>query len=242
MADEKSQFQIILATSRSALALVRESAIILLILVVLIWPDALQNVLKKAGFNELDLGFLKWQKEIEAAQQEVKDANQILAQVQKEISDATESIETIKNTTDLKPETRAEINKLSVKLDESNKATTMARGNLQQNIAVQSRFMNEFQQVAPVEEGPWGILVGADKDEESAKHELEKFRRRGFENIQIYIKSGWYRTVIVFEDHGGAEEQLNRIIELSESAYIINLSSWCPSSIEKEPGILYECR
>jgi len=242
MPEEKTAFQIFLATSRSVLALIRESSIIILILVVLLWPDALQNVLKRAGFSELDLGFLKWQKEIEAAQQDAQDANQILAQVQKDISDTKESIETIKNTPDLKPETREEINKLSLKLDESYKATTLARGNLQQNIAVQGRIINEYQQNAPVEKGPWAILVGADKDEESARHELEKFHRRGFENTQIYVKSGWYRTIVVFEDHGVAEEQLGVIKEIAESAYIINLSTWCPRSIEKEPGVLFECR
>jgi len=242
MPEEKTPFQIFLATSRSVLALIRESAIILLILVVLIWPDALQNVLKKAGFSELDLGFLKWQKQIEAAQQDVQEANQILAQVEKEISNTQESIETIKNTPDLKPETREEINKLSIKLDESSRATTLARGNLQQNIAVQRKFMNEFQQVAPVEEGPWAILIGAHKNEERARYELEKFHRRGFENVQIYIKSGLYRTIVIFEDKRVAEEQINRIKEFVESAYIINLPSWCPRSVEKEPGVLHECR
>ena len=142
----------------------------------------------------------------------------------------------------MRPETREEISKLSVKLDESSKATTLARGNLQQNIVVQRNLMNEFQQVAPIEEGPWAILVGADKNEESARYELEKFRRRGFENVQIYIKSGRYRTVVIFDDPGGAEEQLERIKEMSESAYIINLPTFCPRSIEKEPGVLYECR
>ncbi len=242
MPGEKTQFQVFLATSRSVLALVRESAIIILILVVLVWPDALQSVLKKAGFSELDLGFLKWQKQIEAAQQDAQDANQILAQVEKDLSDTKESIETIKNTPDLKPETIEEINKLSVKLDESNKATTLARGNLQQNIAVQREFMNEFQQVAPVEEGPWGIVVGADKNEEGARHELREFRGKGFENIQIIIKSGWYRTVVIFDDPFDAEKQLARIKEMSEDAFIINLPNFCPRLIEKEPGVLYECR
>ena len=242
MPEEKTPFQVILATSRSVLALVRESAIIILILVVLVWPDALQNVLKKAGFSELDLGFLKWQKQIEAAQQEVQDANQILAQVEKDINEAKESIETIKNTPDLKPETREEIKKLSTKLDKSSNATTLARGNLQQNIAIQSEIMNEYQQNAPVGNGPWAILIGADKDEESARYELEKLHRRGFENIQIYIKSGWYRTVIVYDDYAVADEQLNEIKELVESAYIVNLSTWCPRSVEKEPGVLFECK
>jgi len=242
MPEDKTQFQIFLATSRSVLALIRESAIILLIVIIIIWPDALTGVLKKAGFSELDLGFLKWQKEIEAAQQDAQDANQILAQVQKELSETKESIETIKNTADLKPETREEINKLTVKLDESSKATNLVRGNLQQNIAVQRKIMNEFEHVAPVEEGPWAIIVGADKSEESARHELEKFRGKGFENVQIIIKSGWYRTIIVFDDPGMAEEQLEKIKESAEEAFIINLPSWCPRSIEKESGVLFECR
>jgi hypothetical protein len=71
---------------------------------------------------------------------------------------------------------------------------------------------------------------------------MQKFRRRGFENVQILIKSEWYRTIIVFEDPAVAEEQLAGIKEISESAYIINLPSWCPRSIEREPGVLYECR
>ena len=162
--------------------------------------------------------------------------------MQKDLSDTKESIETIKNTAELRPETREEISKLSVKLDESSKATTLARGNLQQNIAAQGKFLNEFQQVVPIEEGPWGIIVGADKNEESARYELQKFRRKWFENIQIFIKSGWYRTVVIFDDPGGAEEQLERIKEMSESAYIINLPSFCSRSVEKEPGVLYECR
>ena len=242
MPEEKSNFQQNLSTARSVLALVRESSIIIVILEILFWPDMLQNVLKKAGFSELDLGFLKWQKEIEAAQQEVKDANQILAQVQKEIGETQESIEIIKNTPDLNQETKENIAKLSTKLDKSYNATSAARSNLQQNIAVQSKLMDEFQQAAPVETGPWAILVGADKDEESARHELNQFRRRRFQDVRIYVKSDWYRTVIVFKDRTVAENQLKSIKEIAESAYIVNLSTWCPSSVEKEPGVLFECK
>ena len=241
MPEEKSKFQQNLSTARSVLALVRESSIIIVILVILFWPDMLQNVLKKAGFRELDLGFLKWQKEIEAAQQEVQDANQILAQVQKEIGETKESIEVIKNTPDLNPVTKENITNLSSKLEKSYNATTVARGNLQQNIAAQDKFINEYQKVIPLENGPWAILVGADKDEEAARYELNQFRRQRFRDVRIYIKSGWYRTVIVFEERSEAETQLKRIKERAESAYIINLSTWCPTSVEKEPGVLFEC-
>jgi chromosome segregation ATPase len=242
MPEEKSKFQVFLATSRSVLALFRESAIIFLIVFILIWPDALQNILKRAGFSELDLGFLKWQKEIEAAKQDAQDANQILAQVQKDITETKESIEVIKNTADLKPDTREEINKLTVKLEKSSDATTLARDNLQQNIALQNRIINEYQSAIPAETGPWAILVGADKDEKGARYEFKKFKESGFDNVQIYIKSGWYRTAIVFDHRDNARRALSRIKEEIESAYIVNLTTWCPRSAEKEAGIVYECR
>jgi len=242
MPEDKTSFQIFLVTARSVLALIRESSIIILIMVVLLWPDALQSVLKRAGFSELDLGFLKWQKEIEAAQQDAQDANQILDQVQKDITETKETIESIRNVSSLDAETRENIDKLSMKLDKSYNATSAARDNLQQNIAVQSKIINEYQKMAPVENGPWAILVGADKDEESARVELNKFKRKGYENIQIYIKSGWYRTVIVFDNNEVANENLKTIKSSIESAYIVNLATWCPRSVEKEPGLIFECR
>lgn len=113
---------------------------------------------------------------------------------------------------------------------------------MQQNIAVQDKFINEYQKVVPAEIGPWAILVGADKDEESARHELSIFRRQRFRDVRIYIKSGWYRTVIVFEDRSEAETQLKGIKKSAESAYIVNLSTWCPTSVEKESGVLFECK
>jgi len=78
-------------------------------------------------------------------------------------------------------------------------------------------------------EGPYGIVVAADKVPEHAAYEVHLLKLKSFTNIAVFQRQGLYRTVARFPDKDAANAQLSTIQAYRQTAYVIDLSNWCKS-------------
>ena len=89
--------------------------------------------------------------------------------------------------------------------------------------------------------GTWGLVFGGDTTLESARFEATKTAERmGIGQGEVFRRSGSYRSVKVFVSRADAEDALGKARAVRPSSYVVNMSTWCPTS-EQRSGY-FECR
>lgn len=97
--------------------------------------------------------------------------------------------------------------------------------------------------VAPAQDpaGTWGVVFGGDNSLEAAKHEVTKTAERmGIGPGEVFRRAGSFRSVKVFVSRSEAEDAVGKARTVRSSSYVVNMSTWCPTS-EPKAGY-FECR
>jgi hypothetical protein len=88
--------------------------------------------------------------------------------------------------------------------------------------------------------GTWGLVFGGDTTLDAAKHEVTKTAERmGLADAAIFRRSGSFRSVKVFVSRAEAEDALGRARAVRSDAYVVNMTNWCPNSVERQG--YFEC-
>ncbi|SFQ49807.1 hypothetical protein SAMN05216229_1262 [Geopseudomonas sagittaria] len=119
-------------------------------------------------------------------------------------------------------------------------AASRVQSSLQQSIAANTEFVQQYQVASPASAESWAVVFGGDATLPEARHETEMVARKvAINNASIYYRQGSYRSVVVAVDRGQANQLLNALKRLKGDAYIVNMSTWCPRA-EARAGFL-EC-
>lgn len=87
----------------------------------------------------------------------------------------------------------------------------------------------------------WGVVFGGDTTLDAANFEVTKTAARmGINNGEVFRRAGSYRSVKVFTSRSEAEDALGKAQIVRPSSYIVNMSTWCPTS-EQKAGY-FECK
>jgi hypothetical protein len=241
MSDQKSKFSAFVENLKSFFTLTREAIIVIVIAFLLLWPADFKRVMEDAGFTKFNFPFGTWESKLEAAKNNLEEANQVIEQNQAELEEIKSSVQVIAENPNLSDESRREIEKINERIDKSYDASMLARDKLEINIQQQGVMLEEIRQEPVRETGRWAIVAGADQEKRAAMHELNKLLESGYENVQLWVKDDWYRTLVVYNNKSAADQQLPALKRrFRESAYIINLNEWCPNPKEVEEGV-FEC-
>ena len=243
----KSGFTDLVNNLKSLATLTREVIIVLVIIFILFWPGNFKKIMEQAGFKQFDFGFGTWESELVASTARLADANQMMEQYQQELVAIKNSVTTLTESPNLDEETKAEVIKINDRIEKTYEASYSARENIEDNITQQNQFIKEIRQEQslppPPPSGQWAIVAGADRDVDAAMYEINRLREEGYRTVQLWLRDGWYRTVIIFENRETAENNLKKLKRaFRESAFITNLNEWCPEPIEIEDGLIFECR
>lgn len=91
------------------------------------------------------------------------------------------------------------------------------------------------------ESDTWGVVFGGDTTLDAANFEVTKTAARmGINNGEVFRRAGSYRSVKVFTSRSEAEDALGKAQIVRPSSYIVNMSTWCPTS-EQKVGY-FECK
>ena len=226
-----------IGTGRDLLALLRDGALVLIFLMLLLIPGVIGERLSSAGFEEGSLMGFKWKNKAQDYGAEAIKLKQALEAANRQV---------IAQTAQLKS-TSAELARLQANASSPQQAATLDRLSkaservAQQSLVTSSRVADQLRSSQPVlldaretlgAAPQWAVVMGADTSLAEAQVESRRAAMRGIPNVGIYLRQGRYRTVALASDKATAEGLLPTARVRARDAYVVRFNRWCP---EREP-------
>lgn len=87
----------------------------------------------------------------------------------------------------------------------------------------------------------FAVIFGADKTLEEAMHEVNvNAKKAGITNAQVFLRSGTYRSAVVYTSKSDAEESLGKLKQIRKDSFVVNMSKWCPNTLKQDK--YFECK
>lgn len=87
----------------------------------------------------------------------------------------------------------------------------------------------------PQQETVWAVVFGADRTLPQAQHEIRVTApKAGVDGAEIVLRAGFYRSVVRFTDRDQAEAALEKLKAVRDSAYIVDMSTWCSNLVDQK--------
>ena len=227
--DSKSTF---LSTWKDLVALVRDTLLLALVVLLLAFPTTFNNLLVSAGFEEGSIVGFKWKAKLVESDQALKEA-------QANITDLTAQNEKLSRAlaaAQARSGDPAEKLLLTKLEDENNKlkqASAKVEASVQVTIA-SNAVLVEKAQTSSGATLQWGVVYGGDTDLAAAQYEVETAAKKyGLTNTSIFFRQGSFRSVATAADRSDAEQLLFKAKNRRSDAYIVNLNTWCPNRTAK---------
>jgi hypothetical protein len=218
---------------KDLVALLRDSALFILALLLLFFPAAFNTILTKAGFEEGSLVGFKWKAKLIDADAALKEARVIIADLKSQLEKTSLALSEAQRSPN-DPSVRERLVKLQEENKQLNATTTKVEASVATTIASSAQLVEKAQTNSGASQG-WGVIFSGDSSLEDAKYEANVVAPKlGIPNVTIYFRDGSYRSVAVLEDRMQAEQVLPKAKQRRADAYIVNMSSWCVVTNPKE--------
>ncbi len=230
---KKDAASTLIGVGKDAVALLRDLALFVLAVLLLLFPGTFNGVLTKAGFEEGSLVGFKWKSKLVESDAALQDARTTIIDLKAQLDKTSKAL----------AEVQARLNDPSVnetvaKLEEENKKLNVASAEVQASIAntiASNAPLVERAQTTVSSSAVWGVVFSGDTTLDAAKHEVTVVAPKlGIPNASVYLRQNSYRSVAVVESRTQAEQVLAKARQLRRDAYIVNVSTWCPGAAEKD--------
>lgn len=231
--DKKDATSALIGLGKDAVALLRDLALFVLALLLLIFPGTFNGVLTKAGFEEGSLVGFKWKSKLVESDAALKEARTTITDLKAQLDKTSQAL----------TEAEAKLNDGSLKetlakLGEENKrlnaASAEVEASITNTIAANAPLVEKAQTTVSSNTG-WGVVFSGDATLDAAKYEVTTVAPKyGIPNVSVYFRQNSYRSVSVVESRTQAEQVLPKAKQRRADAYIVNLSTWCPEAAEKD--------
>jgi len=230
---QKQNKDSILEVWKNLVSLLRDTLLLALGVLLLIFPTTFNGILVSAGFDEGSVVGFKWKAKLVDSDQALKEsqanATNLAAQNEKL---AKALSDTQAKSTDFSDK------QLLAKLEEENQklrlASAIVDANVQATIAANAALV-EKAQTSSTTLIQWGVVYGGDTDLESAQYEVGKMAQKyEITNASIFFRQGSYRSVAIASDRSEAEQLLFKAKNRRSDSYIVNMSKWCPRTTPKD--------
>jgi hypothetical protein len=221
-----------LSTWKDVVALLRDTFLLALVVLLLAFPTTLNGLLVSAGFEEGSIVGFKWKAKL-------VDSDQALKEAQANITDLTTQNEKLsKALADAQARTNDPTEKLQLAdLEEENKKLKQASAKVEANVQVtiaSNAALVEKAQTATAANVQWGVVYGGDTNLDAAKYEVGAAAQKyGLTNASIFFRQGSFRSVATASDRAEAEQLLFKAKSRRSDAYIVNMSKWCSRTAQK---------
>jgi len=227
-----------LSNTKDGLDIARQLLVVIVITVLIFAPGAFKSTLAALGIKKIGLAGA----ELEVAQdatEKTGDAAQRLEEATKSTKSTLEQLNAAINST-TNEEQKRKLEDVRADLNKTLEATSTAEQKLNTSLAAQTRILES---VAPQDiegTGTWGIVVSADKEEGEAQHEIKQVQDLGYQNVKVYSRQNWLRTVVEFSNFAEAQAALPKLRSFRTSSYLVNINKWCPSRSEQD-NRMWQC-
>jgi len=239
-----------LETAKALLDLARQCVIGLVVLVLILYPEAIGGWITKTGITKGKLFGLEWETQLsqtdEALQQSQADTLQLQDQLKaanQQVSDQKKLIEALQSGANAP--SSAEIART---VDATSKlvadgqnliATTQQNAQVAQKALVANSSLVAPEQTAQ-SASSWAIITGSDTSSAAAQDEIKRATAAGFLTVKLIHSRGVYRTAIIYPDRQSATQALSGVkSKLRPDAYVVSMDKLCPNA--QESGNQIEC-
>jgi hypothetical protein len=136
-------------------------------------------------------------------------------------------------------EQRKKLEEVQAVLSKSYEATSTAEQKLNTSLDVQTAILKNVEPQDVQATGIWGIVVSADKELRDTQNKVRDVQALGYQNVKIYNRQNWLRTVVEFSDFAEAQAALPKLRSFRSSSYLVNINKWCPS--RSESNGMWQC-
>lgn len=217
---------------KEIVSVTRDTLLLLLAFLLLVFPTKLNSLMMRAGFEEGSIVGFKWKSKLADSDQALKEAqatitdlsaqneklSKALAEAKKEVTDTTQ---------------RRAIDTLQAENGQFKKVIAEVESSTRSVIA-SSAAMVEAANLSGEEGVRWAVVFGGDATLDAAKAEVgERAKLLGITNASIYLRDGRFRSVAEAHSREEAKGLLGKGRVRRRDAYIVNLERWCPDGIQK---------
>jgi hypothetical protein len=198
----------------------RDSALLLLALLLLAFPTSLNSTLVKAGFEEGSCVGFKWKSKLVESDAALKEARATIADLQNKNNEMAKALAEA-NTKVNDPSLNERITKLEAENKQLKNSTQKVQDSVSSTIASNAPLVDKVLSSTSVNK--WGVVFSGDATLEGARYEVDTVAPKlGLQNPYIYLRQGSYRSVSVVGDKQQAEQILPQAKRRREDAYIVN--------------------
>ncbi|HWU80853.1 MAG TPA: hypothetical protein VN158_12405 [Caulobacter sp.] len=233
------------AVGKNLLALLRDGALVVVFLLLLIVPKFVGDRLARAGFEEGDLMGFKWKNtatEIGAKatklDQQLKDANLVIASQSRQLAENQDKLARLANGGVL---AAGDIKALSDGnrsiLETATKAKT----------AISNTIDNAAPVVAQAEkiidsDIQWAVVFSGNANLDGGKYERDvRAPKFGVKTSNVYYRQRSYRVATLIDRQADAPGLLDTLRPRYPDAYVVNFKTWCPNPDLVQAGGYYTC-
>lgn len=222
-----------LTTWKDLVALARDTFLLLLVVLLLVFPTTFNNLLVSAGFEEGSIVGFKWKAKLVESDQALKEA-------QANITDLTTQNEKLAKaladaqTKSSDPSDKALLTKLEEENNKLKVASAKVEANVQATIASSAALVEKAQNTSGTAV-QWGVVYAGDTDLAAAQYEVGAIAQKfGITNASIFLRQGSFRSVATASDRSEAEQLLFKAKGRRSDSYIVDMNKWCPRRAQKD--------
>jgi hypothetical protein len=217
---------------KDLVALLRDSTLLLLGILLIVWPGTFNEILQKAGFEEGSVVGFKWKSKLVEADAALKEAQATILSY-KEQNEELEKVLTQVQAQPANVALKEQLQKLKLSGAELNKAATKVAASVDATIASNAPLVQRAQEALDPASS-WAVVFGGDTSVDAAKYETGTIAPKlGVLTARVFLRDGSFRSVASARDRAQAEDLLAKLRSRRADAYIVNMARWCPRSEDK---------
>ena len=210
---------------KDLVALLRDGALVMLALLLLLFPAKFNELLVRAGFEEGSIVGFKWKANLLEANDALQNAQVTISDLKAQLDKANGALLEAQRKID-DPALRKSITELEAENTRLNEATRQVEASVRATIA-SNELLVEKAQASISARGGWGVVFGSDVSLNAAGDEIKRATQRGIEGAAVYYRNGYYASIAVVESRSKAQEYLDIARTFRPDAYIASMATWC---------------
>lgn len=226
-----------IAIGKDIFALLRDSSLFLLAILLLFFPTKLNDVLTSAGFEEGSIVGFKWKARLVETDDALKAANVTIESLQAQLKQANDTLAAA-NAVVPSGELKERIQRVEQAGRDVAAASDGATDAARTTIAANAPLVDRAQQSIAMS-GGWAVVFGSDKTLAAARDEISRATKAGIQGAGIYMRNSYYASISVVPTREKAVEYLQIARAFRTDSYTTRLATWCTSPIQRDGYI--EC-
>lgn len=228
----------LVAVGKDLVALLRDAALLVIAVLLVMFPVTFNTILQKAGFEEGSLVGFKWKAKLVENDAALKEAQALISSL-KEQNDKLNQTLTEAQQQSPNENLKQQLSSLEQSNAQLQVASSKVAASLANTISSNAPLVRKAQNAIGTSTS-WGVVFGGDTALQPALYEVNYASKKlGIADVHVYARQGSYRSVALASERSQADQLLVLAKARRPDAYVVNMQTWCPSSEDK--GDYREC-